>query len=269
MAKVTQMQVWIIGVVLTIITALILFFALIQPAQARLADAEKKYADAKAIADTDPEKKQDRKKAEKEVASANADWARYDRELMPNIDRSNLFTAMKQLWKEQIFVLGPKLDRFLRADKKVQIAQPAGFALPPPPTDPNEMFRKVWQYNLGNVAVVGNFNDVLNNAERWNNFDRLVLVDNLTLSGNSPRLVGAYQLTCFIFTHGDTAGPEFPKAGGGRGGLGGFRGGGGLGGPFGGGGGYGGGGYGGGGAIGPGGGPGPGGRRAGGAGAAL
>jgi hypothetical protein len=219
------MQVWIIGVVLTVITALIIFFALIQPAQAKLDEAQKKYDAAKAIADTKPQKEQDRKKAEQQVAAAKANWARYDRELMPNIDLSNLFTAMRQLWKEQLFVLGPKVDRFLRADKKVQIAQ-AGFALPAPPTDPNQVNQPAFIFPLGNVAVVGNFNDVLDNAERWNKFDRLVLMDGLTLSGYSPRLVGQYSLTAYIFTHGEKPGPEFPAAGAGRpGGFGGIGGG--------------------------------------------
>jgi hypothetical protein len=223
MAKITQMQVWIIGAVLTIITALILFFAMIQPAQARLAAAQAKYDAAEQIYATDSEKKQDRKKAEQEVAKAKSDWAQYDRQLMPNIDITNLYTAMNELWKEQLYVLGPKVDRFLRADKKVQIAQ-ANVALGAPPTDPNVVNQKAFVFPLGNVAVVGNFNDVLNNAERWNQFERLVLTDGLTLSGYSPRLVGQYSITAFIFTHGETPGPEFPAAGGGRGGFGGGRG---------------------------------------------
>jgi len=218
------MQVWIIGAVLTVITAVILFFALIQPAQGKLDEAQKKYEAAKAITDTKPQKEQDRKKAEQAVARAKADWARYDRQLMPDIDVSNLFTGMRQLWKEQLFVLGPKVDRFLRSDKSVQIAQ-ANFALPPPPTDPNAVNQKAFVFPLGTVAVVGNFNDVLNNAERWNKFDRLVLTDGLSLSGYSPRLVGQYSLTAYIFTHGDKPGPEFPAAAPGRGGLGGGRGG--------------------------------------------
>jgi hypothetical protein len=49
-------------------------------------------------------------------------------------------------------------------------------------------------------------------------------MDNLTLAGNSPRLVGQYTLRCFEFTHGDKPGPAIPQApapsGGGGGGVG-------------------------------------------------
>jgi hypothetical protein len=63
-------------------------------------------------------------------------------------------------------------------------------------------------------------------VERWNRFDRLVLVTGLTLSGNSPNLVGQYNLQVFEYTHGDrTKAIAIPQASGGAGGAGGFGGG--------------------------------------------
>ncbi|MDX1931918.1 MAG: hypothetical protein SFU56_04875 [Capsulimonadales bacterium] len=246
MAKINQLQVWIIGVVLVLITGLVIFFALIKPAQDRLKAANEKYDAQKAIADTMPAKQQDRKKAETEVAEAKRDWVRYEAALMPNIDLANpnggLYGAMRQLWIEQIKVLGPKVESFLKKDRKVQILQ-AGFSLPPPPTDPNQVNRKFFAYDLGTVAVMGTFKNVLDHVSRWNQFDRLVLADGLTLSGNSPRLVGQYRITCFEFTRNDPNPAESWPVAGGPGGIGGV---GGIGGGFGGvGGGFGGGGYGG------------------------
>jgi hypothetical protein len=75
--------------------------------------------------------------------------------------------------------------------------------------------------------VQGTFKNILSHVERWNRFDRLVLVSGLTLSGNSPNLVGQYNLQVFEYTHGDrTKAVAIPQAsGGGAGGAGGFGGG--------------------------------------------
>src|SRR4051794_34866405 len=117
MAKITQLQVWIIGVILSIIAGVVVYFALIKPNQELKTAADQKYEAANAIAVTMPEKQTDRKKAVAEVAEAQRDWAIYDRTLMPNIDVSNLLTGVQQLWTEQVQVLGPKVEKFLRADK--------------------------------------------------------------------------------------------------------------------------------------------------------
>jgi hypothetical protein len=234
MNKINPLQVWIVGVVVSIITAVVIAFALVKPAMDRKKAADELYASNKAIHDTEPEKKADRKKAEKEVAEAKRDWAQYDAALMPNIDLSNpngLYGAMRQLWIEQIKTLGPLVDDYNRKDKKVQVLQ-AGFTLPPPPTDPNQLNRKVLQFDLGTVSVMGSFNDVLNNVSRWNQFKRLVLTDGLTLSGNSPQLVGQYKIVCYEFIRGDANPQEvWPVASGTTGGFGGGRGAGGFAGP--------------------------------------
>ena len=215
--------------VLAIISVVVIYFTLIKPgkesydgfktdydAQAltygKMADAQKRYKAALAA-----------------VAEAKARWAVYDRRYMPDINIANRFDAMKQLWKEEILVLAPKLDHFLKADHSVQVVS-ADFKMPQPPSDPNQVVTKEYTFPLGTVAVVGTFNDVLNNASRWNKFDRLVLVDGLSLNGSSPRLTAQYSLTCYEFTHNtDSPGPAFPTAptptatSAGGGGLGGYE----------------------------------------------
>ncbi|GAB4458054.1 MAG: hypothetical protein OHK0029_18730 [Armatimonadaceae bacterium] len=228
MAKITQWQVWIIGVVLSIIAAVIIYFMLWKPGFEQKAQEQQRYDAAKAIADQRPTFERQLREAKVKVAKAEADWRRYDRALMPDINVSNLITAMQQLWREQIKVLGPKVEKFLLSDKSVQVVQ-GNIALPPPPTDPNAVNQKAFVYDLGNVTVVGNFRDILEHVKRWNSFDRLVLADGLTLSGNSPRLAGTYNLRAFIFTHGtDKPGDAVPSAGGGGVGGGGFPGAGGF-----------------------------------------
>ena len=217
MAKITQAQVYIIGVVLTVITAALIYFLLIKPSMESLAEQTAKYEQRKAVAEKMPQAQKARKTAETQIAAAKADWAVYDRQLMPNIDISNLIIGHQQLLNEQIVVLIPKVEKFLQADKSVQVVSAA---LTPPATsgDPNVVNKKEFTYDLGTVSVAGTFPAILKHAERWNRFDRLILVTGLTLSGNSPRLVGTYSLRCFEITHGEKPGDPIPQAAAGAGG---------------------------------------------------
>ena len=211
MAKITQAQVYIIGAVLTVITAALIYFLLIKPSMESLAEQTAKYEQRKAVADKMDGAKKARKTAETQIAAAKADWAIYDRQLMPNIDISNLIIGQKQLWNEQIVVLVPKVEKFLQADKSVQVVS-AAITAPTPSGDPNTVNKKQFTYDLGTVSVAGTFPAILKHAERWNRFDRLIMVTGLTLSGNSPRLVGTYSLRCFEFTHGEKPGDPIPQA---------------------------------------------------------
>ena len=228
MAKITQVQVIIITVVLAVIAAAIIFFTLIKPTQEAYAAADAKFVAAEAIANKLGDAKKDRTKALKEVADAQRDWNRYDRQLMPDINISNLIYGSRQLWNEQIDVLGPKTERYLKADTTVRVSQDT-LSLPKPSSDPNAVAKKQFTFEMGTVSVVGTFGNILRHAERWNRFDRLVLVDGLTLTGNSPTIQGTYSLTTYIFTHGDKVGTAIPQAAAATGG-GGFGGGMGMGG---------------------------------------
>ncbi len=218
LSRLTRPQVAIIGSVLIVLTAAIMFFFLIRPLTQRLAAANQKYDAQKQIADTRLEKERAREEARREVQQALAQWNKYQRRYMPDINVSNLLRGMEQLWREQNVVLGPKVVNFLRRDRSVRVAR-AGISVPAPPTDPNMVSRDLITLPLGEVGVLGSFRNVLNHAERWNRFDRLVLVDNLRLTGNSPRLAGQYRLTCYIFTRGKP-GLSVPTAGGAGGGAG-------------------------------------------------
>ncbi len=235
LAKIKWFQVAIILVVLTTLAVAGIFIFLIKPMNERFTAAgEKLAAQEAALAKSVSEKptaERERVKARQEVAVAKREWARYDRALMPNIDLTNRFTATRQLWDEQLRVLGPKVLKFVYGDRTVRVVSES-IAIPAPPNDPNAVVRKVFEYPLGNITVAGNFDQVLKHTERWNKFDRLALVDGLTLSGNSPTLTGTYSVTLYEITHFDKVGPPIPQplsgAGGGGGGFpgGGFPGGG-------------------------------------------
>jgi len=228
--RIKWFQVVIIGVVLTILVGAGIFIGLIKPMKDRLDAANSKYDSQtqtrdKAKSDL-PVAKKDLEKAKVEVAEAQSRWAVYDRRLMPVIDLTNRFTGTKQLWNEQLRVLGPKILKFLYDDRSVKVVSEK-IAIAAPSGDPNAVVRKLFIYPMGAITVQGTFDQVLKHTERWNNFDRLAMVSGLTLSGNSPTLTGTYNLTVFEITHFDKVGPEIPRAGNvtGGGGGGGYPGG--------------------------------------------
>jgi hypothetical protein len=211
MAKITPAQIAIIGVILTIIAAVIIWFTLIKPQNELMEQHQAKLDAATTVANRDPEAKRDRQKALAEVAKAEADWRKWDRQLMPDINISNLITGSEQFRVETVKLLGPRVDKFLTKDTSVRIVQKQ-LSLPAPSADPNAVAKQVFDLPLGSVTVQGTFPAVLKHTERWNKFDRLLLLDGLTLSGNSPRLNATYSLRCYIFTHGEKAGPAIPQA---------------------------------------------------------
>ena len=217
MSKLTRPQVWIIFGVLSLIAVLTLWFTLNDPRNKETATKEADRAARQLIADTKPQVDKAFADAKVKVAMAESDWGRYEKRFMPVINISNLYTAWQQIQKEQLYDLGPMLDKFVRSDKAVQIVQ-AGFSLYPPPDDPNQANVPLLSENKGAVTVSGNFDAVLKHVERWNTFGRLVLVTGFNLQGNSPRLLGSYNLQVFEFTQGKTPGPTFPAAAAGAGG---------------------------------------------------
>lgn len=223
LSRITRVQVFIIAGVLLLIACLGIWFGLIKPQQEAL-DAAKARYDA-AEPDSTPDKKlaaqKDLIKAQGEVKVAEAKWDVYNHTLMPVIDISNFIRGSQQLWNEQVLVLGPMVEHFLREDTSVQVTQ-ANITLPAPSTDPNQVNRKVFEFPLGTITVQGTFKNILAHVERWNKFKRLVVADGLSLSGVSPRLTGTYTLTAYIFTQGDASKAiQVPQATNANGGFGG------------------------------------------------
>jgi hypothetical protein len=75
----------------------------------------------------------------------------------------------------------------------------------------------------GTIKVQGTFSEILHHISTWNNFNRIALIDGFTLSGNSPDLVGSYDVTIYEFPRNtDKPGKQVPsEAGTGAGGGGG------------------------------------------------
>ena len=144
---------------------------------------------------------------------------------MPPLDVSERFKAMRQLTFEFTRYLGPDLQHQLAT---TGVTSSTRFALPAPPISPNDpMIRSgVLQIPLGAVNVNGDFKHILNHFWDWQYFNRLVVVDGLSLTGNSPYMQGSYTATMYIFPQNDTK-LEAPVAKAGGAGTGGTAGGGG------------------------------------------
>jgi hypothetical protein len=230
MSKLTRGQIWIIFGVIALIAILSMVFLWNKPLNEKITVEQERFNREDPVAQQlDPAKK-DLVKAKAEVVTAKNDWGIYENRLMPKIDVTNLYTGWQQLTNEQLKYLGPNLEKFVRADKSVQILQ-ANFALPAPPDDPNQVNSPIFVFSPGSVQVSGTFENILKHVERWNKFPRLVMVTGFQLAGNSPQLVGQYSLQVFEFTRGEKPGDTFPAAagaGGGGGGMGGMMGGGGM-----------------------------------------
>ncbi len=223
-ARLSPVVVAAVGTVLSLLAIALIFFLMIKPTQDDTVTQQARL-DA-AAPGTDPEDREaglarNKKTAQAKLAQAKVNvqktqmqWAQVEAAIMPPFDVSNRRKAFRQLTYELTHNLAPDLQKQLTAGG---VTSSTRFALPPPPTSPNDpMIRPgVIEIPLGTVTVNGDFRHILANFNDWQYFNRLVKVDGLTLTGNSPYMQGSYTATLYIFPQGDTN-PEPPlaKAGG-------------------------------------------------------
>jgi len=224
-ARLSPLLVAVIGGVLSLLALGLILFLLIKPVKESIT-TEQARLDTNAPG-TDPEERAaglaTNKKngllavssAKRQVQLTQMQWAQVEASTMPPLDVSNREKAFRQLTFELTHYLGPDLQHFLLATKGV--TSPTVFALPAPPLSPNDpMIRSgVLQIPLGTVTVYGDFHHILTQFYSWQYFNRLVVVDGLSLQGNSPNMVGTYTATLYIFPqHDDLLEPPLVKAGG-------------------------------------------------------
>lgn len=254
-ARLSPVIVGVVGTVVALLAIGLIVFLLIKPTQDSIT-VQQARLDLNAPGTTPEERQQgldlNKKQGLKKLQDAKAkvqltklQWAQVEARIMPPLDVSDRSRAFRQLTFELTHTLAPDLQRQLLQGG---VTSATKFALPAPPISPNDpMIRSgVLVIPLGTVTVNGDFRHILANFYDWQYFNRLVMADGLSLTGNSPYMQGSYNLTLYIFPQNDDklqpplgkAGGAAPAAGGGGGG--GYPGGGGGGGgyPGGGGGGY-------------------------------
>ncbi len=132
---------------------------------------------------------------------------------MPRFDVSNRVHAMDQLSQELTQNLGPDLEHHLRL---YHGKETAAFSILPPPPTPNAITAAPFAIPLGTVTSRGSQQNVLKQFREWGTFNRVVLLDNLALHGNSPYMQGTYDATVYLLPqHDDKLPSPIPQAGGG------------------------------------------------------
>jgi hypothetical protein len=209
--RITPPIIAVIGAVLCLLAVGGITYFLILPAQNDTTAYQARY-DA-AYPDSTPAAqmaaKKDAVQAVADVAKTKQQWIVIENTLMPPYDVSQRYVAWKQLSNEMSLNLGPDIEHFMLSTGVVPLTT---VALPPPPPDPNAITAAPLIIPLGGsgastsgggISVGGSFRQILHHIQLWNSFNRLVLVDNLALHGNSPYMKGDYGASVIIFPQND------------------------------------------------------------------
>lgn len=219
--KLNRISPWVvagIGVALSLLAIAGIFFLMIKPTldetAAQQAIYDQNYPDSTPAAQRTAQKQL--ADAKLQVKQIQFQWAVKAAAKMPRYDVSNRTLALKQLTHELTLYLGPDIQHWLNATPGAH--SDTQVVLPAPPVSPNDITAAPIVIPLGTITVTGDFRHILQHYYNWQNFNRLVLVDNLSLTGNSPYMTGTYTATLYIFPQNDTKlGPIIPQAGTGTG----------------------------------------------------
>lgn len=232
----SPMVVAVIGIVACVLAFGLIFWFMYLPTKQDADAAEARY-DA-AYPDSTLQQQQaaaaDLVKAKQEVGQTKAKWTVIEDTIMPPFDVSNRYKAWKQLSNELSYNLGPSLQHWIDSTGIVPLTS---VSLPAPPANPNLItaaplvipingssiggaessgagFGGMGGYpgsggggggaGGGAITVGGSFRQILKHVQLWNSYKRLVLVDNLSLHGNSPYMTGSYNASVIIFPQNDT-----------------------------------------------------------------
>ena len=151
--------------------------------------------------------------AKVKVQLVKSQYAAKSSAIMPPYDVSDRNLALRQITYELTQHLGPDIQHQLHSTGVRTTTQ---VMLPAPPLSPNDITAAPVVVPLGTITVSGDFRHILTHFYDWQSFNRLVLVDNLALTGSSPYMTGTYTATLYIFPQNDDKlGPPIAGAGGG------------------------------------------------------
>ncbi len=212
-----KLHIIIIGVVLVLMVGAAEYFFMIKPQQEKLQEETARMEAAKAVGNAASEARaqEELKQAKEEYADAHIKLEARMRKKMPNLSFDRRDIGMLALWEEQIYNLGPLLENYAKTGKDVEVTE-VNFSVPAPPSNPNDATfdQTILVYDMGNVTVQGEFEEVMQNVTRWNNCNRLVMLSIPQLEGKSPELKCRYDVTCYIFPR-ELGGAKIPLAPGG------------------------------------------------------
>jgi hypothetical protein len=218
----------VVGAIACLLAFILPYFFLIQPTQGKIdadvATYNAAFNDSTPTAHAAAQKQLD--DANTQAAQIRSDWHVKETNLMPPFDVSHRDTAWKQLAHELSENLGPSLERWMSHAGVVQLSS---IAIQAPPNSPNGITGSPIAVPIntsGQMTVGGPFSALLTHILKWNDFNRLVLIDQLKLAGNSPNMEASYTATVFIFPqNSEKIGATMSEAGAAGGTTGGFGGG--------------------------------------------
>lgn len=217
--KLNRISPWVIagiGAALSLLAIAGIYFLLISPTLAATATQQgiynENYPDSTPAAQRSAQKAlQD---AKLKVQQIKFQWAVKSAAKMPRYDVSSRPLALRQITYELTHVLGPDLQHQLNATPGAK--SPTQIVLPAPPLSPNDISAAPVVIPLGTITVNGDFRHILAHFYEWQDFNRLVVADNLAFTGSSPYMTATYTATLYIFPQNDDKlGPIIPQAGGG------------------------------------------------------
>ena len=241
-----------VGTFLCILAGVLIFILVIKPSQDDLAAQQARYQKVSTFDQlaVDAAKK-DKAKSQAELDASKNKWDYIQTHYNPTIDLTDRFKAWQELVKELEYNLGPDIDNFMTKNKSGAIRLGTAHVMAPP-SDPNDVKDAVIKIPItlepfpapssgnggggggggtsssgfsggssggggggGGVSVIGTFDQDLNQVESWKNFNRIVKVDGVSLTGYSPFIVASYNATIYEFTtNSELIGAPLPTASG-------------------------------------------------------
>ena len=199
--KFNRLLVSIIGFVLLIGLACILWFCLIKPANETLSSKNAEYEPLAQYNETLLQSTiQNREVQFRKADMAEKLYDTYMSRFMPMLDFGRRDTGMIDYWREYTNIK-KVLENF---GNDPNVTTHISLNVPNPPTNPNDSLfdSKVITYT-GSVTVTGDYSSILDNMVRWSSAPRLVLVNanniTMTMQGDDPNKVTAnYGITCYV-----------------------------------------------------------------------
>lgn len=239
LSRLTTLHISLIALGTALVLALILFFALIKPKSEevqRVQAETKTIQEAGGTADQVSTHERDYKKALAEKADTIAKWQVNESKYMPNLDLAS--GDLLETYEQKLIRIPADWGRWVTswydAQKNLGVTRLVDFPVDAFPADPNYIstisYLRFPRDRSWPVTVSAkSFDDAMAHLKRFNNMEKhgVPVIDNVTISGQSPDLVMNYDLALYVIPGKEppASDPAISPGGGGTGvGGGGFGG---------------------------------------------
>jgi hypothetical protein len=200
MGKLKAIHWFFIWILVDVIVAVGLFFVLIKPKNEEIVTKQGELTAAQEKADTLPKLIADKKKAEQDREMYNRSWVVYQAQYFPDkYPLADRYVAMIDMWREMEHILAERIRAHI---ERQPVTLLSAIKIGAAPIDPNQTpatKESPITTQIGDLLVVGTYENILKYLNSWNKFDRLATINSVTLSGVSPRVACQISLTIYQF----------------------------------------------------------------------